>query len=167
MCPDSAFDDVEVVRDLGRFAEHDAGRAVFLGGELHGLLDALGVERLAGDGEVDVDLGEYLGVAVGAGGFQVGNAVGNLLAALGTMKLYLYNVCVPWSPDMLAIRLPESIEARLNALAQETGRAKSTLAREAILEYLDDLEDYYLAEARARKNRKTIPLEEVERALGL
>lgn len=52
---------------------------------------------------------------------------------------------------MLAIRLPESIEARLNALAQETGRAKSTLAREAILEYIDDLEDYYLAEARAHE----------------
>jgi len=68
---------------------------------------------------------------------------------------------------MLAIRLPEAIEARLNALAQETGRAKSTLAREAILEYLDDLEDYYLAEARARRSRKTIPLADVERELGL
>ena len=163
----SAFDDLEVVRDLGRFTEHDAGRAVFLGGELHGLLDALGVERLAGDGEVDVDFREHLGVAVGAGGLQVGDAIGDLLAALGITRLYLYDICVPGSPDMLAIRLPESIEARLNALAQETGRAKSTLAREAILEYLDDLEDYYLAEARARKNRKTIPLEEVERALGL
>jgi RHH-type transcriptional regulator, rel operon repressor / antitoxin RelB len=35
------------------------------------------------------------------------------------------------------------------------------------LEHLDDLEDLYLAQARARKNRKTIPLEEVERTLGL
>ncbi|KAF0101574.1 MAG: DNA-binding domain-containing protein [bacterium] len=68
---------------------------------------------------------------------------------------------------MLAIRLPESIEHRLNTLARETGRAKSTLAREAILEYIDDLEDYYLAEARARLNRKAIPLDEVERELGL
>lgn len=68
---------------------------------------------------------------------------------------------------MLAIRLPESIEERLNALAEETGRTKTALAREAIAEYIDDLEDYYLAEARARKNRKTIPLEDVERALGL
>lgn len=57
---------------------------------------------------------------------------------------------------MLAIRLPEPIEQRLNALA-----------REAILEFIDDLEDYYLAEARARKNRKTIPLDDVERQLGL
>lgn len=68
---------------------------------------------------------------------------------------------------MLAIRLPELIEKRLNVLAQETGRTKSTLAREAILEYIDDLEDYYLAEARARMNRNSIPLEEVERELGL
>ena len=68
---------------------------------------------------------------------------------------------------MLAIRLPEAIEERLNALASETGRTKTTLAREAILEYIDDLEDYYLAEARARMNRKTISLAEVERELGL
>lgn len=68
---------------------------------------------------------------------------------------------------MLAIRLPEEIEQRLDALAKESGRTKTTLAREAILEHIDDLEDYYLAEARARKNRKTIPLEEVERKLGL
>ena len=68
---------------------------------------------------------------------------------------------------MLAIRLPEDIEQRLEALARETGRTKTTLAREAILEYIDDLEDFYLAEARARRNRKTIPLEDVERELGL
>lgn len=68
---------------------------------------------------------------------------------------------------MLAIRLPEAIEARLARLAEATGRTKTALAREAILEHMDDLEDLYLAEARARKNRKTIPLDEVERALGL
>jgi RHH-type rel operon transcriptional repressor/antitoxin RelB len=68
---------------------------------------------------------------------------------------------------LLAIRLPDDIEERLEVLANETGRTKTALAREAILEYIDDLEDYYLAEARARKNRKTIPLADVERELGL
>jgi RHH-type rel operon transcriptional repressor/antitoxin RelB len=68
---------------------------------------------------------------------------------------------------MLAIRLPETIEKRLDSLAGETGRTKTALAREAIVEYIDDLEDYYLAEARARQNRKTIPLADVERELGL
>ena len=57
--------------------------------------------------------------------------------------------------------------ARLERLTLETGRTKTALAREAILEHLDDLEDFYLAEARARKNRKTIPLTDVERELGL
>ena len=68
---------------------------------------------------------------------------------------------------MLAIRLPDTIEERLNILARETGRTKTALAREAIVEYIDDLEDYYLAEARARLNRKTIPMAEVERKLGI
>jgi RHH-type transcriptional regulator, rel operon repressor / antitoxin RelB len=68
---------------------------------------------------------------------------------------------------MLAIRLPDAIESRLAALAEESGRTKTTLAREAILEYIDDLEDFYLAEARARKGRKTISLEQLERELGL
>ena len=57
---------------------------------------------------------------------------------------------------MLAIRLPENIEARLGLLAQETGLTKTALAREAILEHLDDLEDLYLAQARARKNRNRL-----------
>ncbi len=68
---------------------------------------------------------------------------------------------------MLAIRLPAPIEERLTLLAAESGRTKTALAREAILEYIDDLEDFYLAEARARQNRKAIPMAEVERELGL
>ena len=68
---------------------------------------------------------------------------------------------------MLAIRVPEPMEQRLNQLAIETGRTKTQLARKAINEHIDDLEDDYLAEARARKKRETIPLEDVERTLGL
>ncbi len=45
---------------------------------------------------------------------------------------------------MLALRLPEEIERRLEALAKSTGRSKFFYAREAILEYLDDLEAAYL-----------------------
>ena len=72
---------------------------------------------------------------------------------------------------MLAIRLPEEIERRLEELARKTGRTKTYYAREAILEYLDDLEDIHLAERRyaaylAGKTRTT-SLEDVERVLGL
>ena len=66
---------------------------------------------------------------------------------------------------MLAIRLPIDIEERLNNLAKITGRTKTFYAREAILEYLDDLEDVYLAEKSLTDirsgNVKTIPLTEV------
>ena len=72
---------------------------------------------------------------------------------------------------MLAIRLPEEIELRLGNLAKKTGRTKTFYAREAILEYLDDLEDLYLAEKRLsniqRGKTKTIKLKQLERELGL
>ena len=68
---------------------------------------------------------------------------------------------------MLAIRLPKDVEDRLERLAKKTGRTKTFYAREAILEYLADMEDYHLAASRLARNLKGIPLEEVERRLGL
>lgn len=72
---------------------------------------------------------------------------------------------------MLAIRLPEEIETRLENLARRTGRSKTFYAREAILEHLDDLEDLYLAEQVMRRiqsgEERTFTLDEVEARLGL
>ncbi len=72
---------------------------------------------------------------------------------------------------MLAIRLPEEIESRLEALAKATGRTKTFYAREAIIEHIEDLEDIYLAEQVLERIRRgeerTYTLEEVERELGL
>lgn len=68
---------------------------------------------------------------------------------------------------MLAIRLPKEIEERLEELARKTGRSKSYYVRQAILEHLDDLEDYYLAVERLEQNLPGIPLDELERRLGL
>ena len=62
---------------------------------------------------------------------------------------------------MLAIRLPKDIEARLAALAAKTGRTKTFYAKEAILEYMDDMEDKYLAINRL-ENPGSIPLELIE-----
>jgi len=73
--------------------------------------------------------------------------------------------------DMLAIRLPPDIDARLGALAAATGRTKSFYAREAIREHIEDLEDLYLAEQRLTDIRaghvETIPLEDVMKKHGL
>ncbi len=54
---------------------------------------------------------------------------------------------------MLALRLPEETERRLEALAERTGRTKSFYAREAIETHLDDLETFYFAEERLRRFR--------------
>ncbi len=63
---------------------------------------------------------------------------------------------------MLALRLPEDIEKRLEALARKTGRSKSFYAREAILRHLEDLEDAHLARERLKRTRGRVTLEELE-----
>jgi RHH-type rel operon transcriptional repressor/antitoxin RelB len=72
---------------------------------------------------------------------------------------------------MLAIRLPEDLEKRLEALAKRTGRTKTYYVREAIVEHLDDLEDLYLAEARLEALRRgddqSVSIDEVTRRHGL
>jgi RHH-type rel operon transcriptional repressor/antitoxin RelB len=68
---------------------------------------------------------------------------------------------------MIAVRLPPEIEKRLDRLARKTGRSKTFYVREAILQHLEDLEDYYLAAQRLEQSLPGIPLEEVERRLGL
>lgn len=43
---------------------------------------------------------------------------------------------------MLGMRLSADVEERLDRLAKRTGRTKTCYARQAIIEYLDDLEGY-------------------------
>lgn len=70
---------------------------------------------------------------------------------------------------MLAIRLPAELEKRLEKLAKKTGRTKSFYVRQAIIEYLEDLEDFYLAEERLKSfsEAKTIPIEEIMKRYGV
>ena len=72
---------------------------------------------------------------------------------------------------MLAIRLPQSIEKRLEKLARRTGRTKTYYVREAILEHLGDLEDVYLAEGALERIRngeeQAVPLKDVMKRHGL
>ena len=73
--------------------------------------------------------------------------------------------------SMLAIRLPADLEQRLTALAKATGRTKTFYARQALMEHIDDLEDYYIAEQRMADIRagrsRTYTLEEVTAELDL
>ena len=73
--------------------------------------------------------------------------------------------------NMLAIRLPKELEDRLTAMAKKTGRTKTFYAKEAILNYLEDLEDTYIAEKAWKEfkasGEKTIPIEDVMRKYGV
>ncbi len=70
-----------------------------------------------------------------------------------------------------SVRLHEDLEQRLNMLSAETGRSKAFYIREAVEEYIDDLEDIYLAEKRLESIRagksRTYTLEEVGARLDL
>jgi RHH-type transcriptional regulator, rel operon repressor / antitoxin RelB len=68
---------------------------------------------------------------------------------------------------MLAIRLPEEIEARLSALSAKTGRTKTFYAKEAILAHLDALEDRYLAISRLESSGKRWRLDELEQGVDM
>ena len=68
---------------------------------------------------------------------------------------------------MLALRIPEQIEKRLNDLASKTGRTKTYYAREAILRFLDDLEDEYIALSRLEKPAKRWTLTQLDEEIDL
>ncbi len=72
---------------------------------------------------------------------------------------------------MLAIRLPEDLENRLEALAKRTGRTKTFYARQAIERHLEELEDIYDAEQRLIDLRvgssRTVSLDELTDRYGL
>jgi len=71
----------------------------------------------------------------------------------------------------IAVRLPADMEQRLTDLSHQTGRKKSYYIKEALMNYLEDLEDIYLAEKaiedlRAGRSHR-ISFEDMEKALDL
>ena len=68
---------------------------------------------------------------------------------------------------MLAIRLPEDIEKRLDMLAKKTGRTKTYYVREAVIDHLGELEDIYLSLERLEKPAKRWSLEDLEKGIDL
>ena len=71
----------------------------------------------------------------------------------------------------ISVRLPNDMEQRLSELATKTGRKKSFYIKEALMNYLEDLEDIYyaektLADIKAGRER-VISMREMEKSLGL
>ena len=71
----------------------------------------------------------------------------------------------------VSIRLDPEVEQRLDHLAAQTGRAKSYYLRELIEGGLEDLEDFYLADATMERVRrgseKLLDSNQVRKNLGL
>ena len=69
----------------------------------------------------------------------------------------------------LSIRLPHNLGEELQRLARESGRSESSVARDAIIEFLEDSVDYRRAAAvlERDKDQPNLTLEEAKRELGL
>jgi RHH-type rel operon transcriptional repressor/antitoxin RelB len=72
---------------------------------------------------------------------------------------------------VLAIRLPEKIEERLEQLAKRTGRTTAYCVKQAIIQHLEDLEDVEIADRRLDRLRtgktRTVPLSRLLRKYGV
>ena len=68
---------------------------------------------------------------------------------------------------MLAIRLPTEVENRLVALAAKTGRTKTYYATKAILAFIEDMEDTYLALDRLETIQEIWKQEDLEAGVDL
>ena len=69
---------------------------------------------------------------------------------------------------MLSVRLDDSTEKFLETLASETHRSKSFFVKEALKNYMEDMEDFYEAQVRSNgQKRNLISVEELEKSLGL
>ena len=69
---------------------------------------------------------------------------------------------------MISVRLPKEMENRINNLAKSTRRPKSFFIKEALANYLEDMEDYYdVLKRKNDKDRNLISLEELKSAIDV
>ena len=68
---------------------------------------------------------------------------------------------------MIAVRLPQELEMKLEKVSEETHRSKSYYIRKALENFLEDREDYLLAIARLEENNPRMPYEKIRKELGL
>jgi RHH-type transcriptional regulator, rel operon repressor / antitoxin RelB len=66
---------------------------------------------------------------------------------------------------MLAARIPEALESRLDKLAKLTGRPKSFYVRHALTAHLDEIEDTYTALYRLENPTRRWTLDELEKGV--
>jgi RHH-type rel operon transcriptional repressor/antitoxin RelB len=68
---------------------------------------------------------------------------------------------------MITLRLPPEAERRVKALAKRSGRSKTSLAREAVLRFLEDVEDAAEAKRRLAKPARRWTQDELEQGVDV
>lgn len=69
--------------------------------------------------------------------------------------------------ESAVVRIPQEMNKRLTQLAKRSGRSKVYYLREAISSYLEDMEDFILAEAATEKTKKRVKYADLAKELGL
>jgi len=67
----------------------------------------------------------------------------------------------------ITIQIAPELDEELTGLANAIGRDKATIARDALLEWIEDQEDLRLIKARIAENNPTISFEEMMKRLDL
>ena len=67
----------------------------------------------------------------------------------------------------LSIRIDDDVKSRWNDLAQAHGLNQSELFRQAIMEKLEELEDFYVVRERLSKPFKSVSNDDVWKDLGI
>ena len=71
------------------------------------------------------------------------------------------------SSNTVAVRLQEELNKRLTSLATKTGRSKSFYIKQALIRYLEDMEDTYLAIDRIENPGERVSMEDAKRILDV
>lgn len=69
--------------------------------------------------------------------------------------------------ESAVVRIPKSINDKLDVLSHKTGRTKIFYITEALTRYMEDMEDFVLAEAATEKTKRRISYNDLAKELGL
>jgi RHH-type rel operon transcriptional repressor/antitoxin RelB len=67
----------------------------------------------------------------------------------------------------MAVQIPAEIESQIDALADRTGESKDDLVREALLAYLEDMDDVAIAKEHLLHPDEMLSLGEMKKNLDL
>ncbi len=67
----------------------------------------------------------------------------------------------------VVVRIPQNINNRFGILAKRTGRSKTYYLTEALSRYLEDMEDFILAEAAVENTKERLSYGKLAKELGL